>query len=45
MNQARVGIGVFIFKDGKFLIGHRHGSHGADTWALPGGHLDFGESF
>lgn len=45
MNEARVGIGVFIFKDGKFLVGHRKGSHGAGTWALPGGHLDFGESF
>ncbi len=45
MNEARVGIGVFIFKDGKFLIGHRQGSHGAGTWALPGGHLDFGENF
>lgn len=45
MNHARVGIGVFIFKDGKFLVGHRQGSHGAGTWALPGGHLEFGESF
>ncbi|MDO8336304.1 MAG: NUDIX domain-containing protein, partial [Candidatus Saccharibacteria bacterium] len=45
MNEARVGIGIFIFKDGKFLMGHRQGSHGAGTWALPGGHLDFGESF
>lgn len=45
MNEPRVGIGVFIFKDGKFLVGHRQGSHGADTWALPGGHLEFGESF
>jgi len=45
MKEARVGIGVFIFKDGKFLVGHRQGSHGSGTWALPGGHLDFGESF
>ncbi len=45
MSEARVGIGVFIFKDGKFLIGHRQGSHGEGTWAIPGGHLEFGESF
>ncbi len=45
MNQARVGVGVFIFKNGKFLIGHRQGSHGEGTWAVPGGHLEFGEEF
>lgn len=45
MSEARVGIGVFIFKNGKFLIGHRQGSHGEGTWAIPGGHLEFGESF
>ncbi len=43
--HVRVGIGVFIFKDGKFLIQKRKGSHGEGTWALPGGHLEFGESF
>lgn len=43
--EARVGIGVFIFKNGKFLILKRLGSHGGGTWSVPGGHLEFGETF
>ena len=43
-NQAKVGVGVIIIRDGRILLGERHGSHGAGTWALPGGHLEFGES-
>lgn len=43
--HPRVGIGVFVWRDGKFLMGRRLGSHGAATWCLPGGHLDFGESW
>lgn len=42
--QPRVGIGVFVFKDGKFLMGKRRNSHAADTWSIPGGHLEFGET-
>ncbi len=44
-NIARIGIGVFILKNGKFLMGRRQGSHGNDSWSIPGGHLEFGESF
>jgi 8-oxo-dGTP diphosphatase len=44
-NAVRVGIGVFVFKDGKFLMQKRQGAHGSGTWSLPGGHLEFGESF
>ncbi len=40
----RVGVGVIVLRDGLVLIGQRLGSHGAGTWALPGGHLEFGES-
>jgi 8-oxo-dGTP diphosphatase len=43
--QARVGIGVIVVKDGTFLIQKRKGSHGTGTWSIPGGHLEFGESF
>lgn len=42
--SPRVGIGVFVFKNGKFLMGQRKGSHDEDTWSVPGGHLDFGET-
>lgn len=43
--QVRIGVGVFIHKDGKFLMGKRRGSHGHDTWSVPGGHLEFGETY
>lgn len=46
MNKiARVGVGVFIFKDGTFLMGQRRNAHGDGTWSIPGGHLEFGETF
>lgn len=44
VNQPRVGVGVFVFKDGKFLMGQRRGAHGDGSWSVPGGHLEFGES-
>ncbi|KAJ5216956.1 NUDIX hydrolase [Penicillium chermesinum] len=44
--EPRVGVGVFVINpEGKFVIGKRQGSHGAGTWALPGGHLEFNETF
>ncbi|GJP97812.1 NUDIX hydrolase domain-like protein [Aspergillus niger] len=44
--HARVGMAVFIFNGhNEFIIGQRKGSHGAGTWALPGGHLELNESF
>jgi len=42
--QVRVGVWVFIMKDGKFLMGKRHNAHGDGTWSIPGGHLEFGET-
>jgi 8-oxo-dGTP diphosphatase len=45
MNRPGVGVGVFIIKDHKFLMIKRKGSHGADTWSVPGGWMEFGETF
>ncbi|KAL5339817.1 NUDIX hydrolase domain-like protein [Aspergillus crustosus] len=44
--NVRVGVAVFALNnEGKFILGQRIGSHGANTWALPGGHLELNESF
>lgn len=43
--NPRVGVGVFVFRNGKFLMGKRMGAHGEGSWSVPGGHLEFGESF
>ncbi|MBQ4837311.1 nucleotide triphosphate diphosphatase NUDT15 [Pseudoalteromonas luteoviolacea] len=44
MSKAvRVGVGVIIKRGDKILLGERIGAHGANTWATPGGHLEFGE--
>jgi 8-oxo-dGTP diphosphatase len=45
VKRVQVGVGVFVKRNEKILVGKRKGSHGAGTWALPGGHLEPGESF
>ncbi|XVF42973.1 hypothetical protein PTKIN_Ptkin02bG0003000 [Pterospermum kingtungense] len=44
----RVGVAVFVLKGKSILLGRRQSSStsiGDSTFALPGGHLEFGESF
>ena len=51
--KVGVGFGVMMLKNGKLLLGKRHGEpkkassllHGAGTWTMPGGKLEFGETF
>ena len=44
--RPAVGIGVLIFDDqNRVLLGKRIASHGISSWAPPGGHLEFGETF
>jgi 8-oxo-dGTP diphosphatase len=34
------GVGLYLFEDGRLLLGLRTGSHGADQWGAAGGHCD-----
>ena len=41
----KVGVAVIVIKDKKVLLGERKGAHASGTWAFPGGHLEYFESF
>lgn len=43
--RPKVGLGIVIVRQQEVLIGKRLGAHGAQTWCLPGGHVEFGESW
>ncbi len=45
MVKPGAGVGVFIFKEGKFLMILRQGAHGSGSWSVPGGWMEYGESF
>lgn len=38
------GVGCFVVRDGRFLMGRRRGAHGPGTWSVPGGWIERGES-
>ena len=52
-NKIGVGFGVMLLKENKLLLGQRHSDpskadselHGEGTWTMPGGKMQFGESF
>jgi 8-oxo-dGTP diphosphatase len=45
MNRPNVGIGIFIIRGPKFLMIKRSGAHGSGTWSVPGGWMEYGETF
>lgn len=42
--QPKVGVGVIVAKGNMVLVGRRRNSLGDGEHALPGGHLEFGET-
>jgi 8-oxo-dGTP diphosphatase len=42
-DHPQVGVAVVIERDGRVLLVKRKNAHGAGSWAVPGGHLEFGE--
>ena len=51
--KVGVGVGTLLLRAGKFLLGKRHDDsakassalHGEGTWTMPGGKIDFGETY
>ena len=42
--MPQVGVGVVFVREGRVFLAKRQGSHGEDTWASAGGHLEWEES-
>lgn len=43
-DQFHVGVNPLVVRKGKLLLGRRKNVFGDNTWGLPGGHLEAGES-
>lgn len=43
-SRPLVGVGVVFVKEGRVFLARRRGSHGEDSWASAGGHLELGET-
>jgi 8-oxo-dGTP diphosphatase len=44
MEFPKVGVAAVVVRDHQLLLIRRKGAHGAGSWAVPGGHQEFGES-
>ncbi|MEO6887730.1 MAG: NUDIX domain-containing protein [Ktedonobacteraceae bacterium] len=42
--RPSIGVGVIIRDGDQVLLMKRQNSHGAGTWSMPGGHLEYGET-
>ena len=43
--NPKAGLGVMTFRDGKVLVGKRHGRHGENEYSFTGGHIEYTQSF